>query len=169
MAIIIITGAPGSGKTTVAEALSMRLERSAHIPVDFFRKIIKAGYASPHHWSDEVDRQYRLARKNAASTARNIADAGFTVIIDDIVPRHWAAEWRENLRGFDLRFVLLQPQLSKAKERNLARDIWTVDEQIIEDLHSRLAEDNTPEAGWLVVDNTNQTVEETVNAILAAF
>jgi adenylate kinase family enzyme len=167
--IIFITGTPGSGKTTVAEALCARLEKSAHIPVDFFRKMIKAGYASPHHWSAEVERQYILARKNAASTAANIARAGFTVVIDDIIHQAWLQEWRDNLRGFDLRLVLLQPHLDTAKQRNTTREIWTVDEAIIEQLHSSFSANNTPDVGWTIVDNTNQTIEETVAEILSEF
>ena len=69
--IILLTGTSGSGKTTIAETLCTTFSRSAHVPVDYFRKLIKAGYASPHFWNDEVERQYRLARKNAALTARN--------------------------------------------------------------------------------------------------
>ena len=70
--IILLTGTPSAGKTTIAETLSRTFTQSAHVSVDFFRKQIKAGYASPHHWNDEVERQYRLARKNAALTAKNI-------------------------------------------------------------------------------------------------
>jgi len=82
--IILLTGIPGAGKSTIAEALSTTFAQSAHVPVDFFRKLIQAGYASPHQWNDEVERQYCLARKNAAQTAKNIADEGFTVIVDDM-------------------------------------------------------------------------------------
>lgn len=165
MEIIIITGTPGSGKTTVAEALSRRLAKSAHVPVDFFRKMIKSGYASPHHWDEEVERQYALAKKNAASTALILANAGFTVIIDDIVHQGWLREWRENLQGIDPILIVLQPDLDKAKARNVSREIWTVDETIIENLHRAMSH-NTPERGWIVIDNTDQTVDETVNEIL---
>jgi len=51
--VIVLTGAPASGKSTVAESLASRLEHAAHIQVDFLRKMVKGGYASPHHWSDE--------------------------------------------------------------------------------------------------------------------
>ena len=64
--IILLTGTPGAGKSTIAEALSRTFAQSAHVPVDFFRKLIKSGYASPHYWNEEVERQYRLARKSAA-------------------------------------------------------------------------------------------------------
>src|SRR6476469_6692087 len=122
MEVIILTGTPGSGKTTVALALSERLAKSAHVPVDFFRKMIKGGYASPHRWNEEVERQYALARKNAASTAVNLARAGFTVIIDDIVHQGWLREWKENLEGIEPTLIVLQPDLDKAKERNLTRE-----------------------------------------------
>ena len=45
--VIVLTGAPASGKSTVAERLASCLDRAAHIQVDFFRKIVKGGYASP--------------------------------------------------------------------------------------------------------------------------
>src|SRR5262252_2398114 len=92
--VIILTGAPASGKSTVAERLASCLDRAAHIQVDFFRKMVKGGYASPHHWNDEVDRQYRIARTSAAQTARNLAVAGFLPILDDIVPPAWVDEWQ---------------------------------------------------------------------------
>src|SRR5215831_18625056 len=76
-----------------APRLAARSHRS-HVPVDFFRKMIKGGYASPHHWSDEVDKQYRIARASAAQTARNLAAGGFIPILDDIVPAAWVDEWR---------------------------------------------------------------------------
>ena len=47
----ILTGAPGAGKSTVAAVLAARLQRAAHVPIDFFRKMVKGGYASPHHWN----------------------------------------------------------------------------------------------------------------------
>lgn len=163
--IILLTGTPGAGKTTVAEGLSATFSRSAHVSVDFFRKQIKAGYASPHHWNEEVERQYSLARKNAALTARNIALQGFTVIIDDIIRHKWVEEWKHNLAGLDLRFVLLLPPVEVALHRNRTREIWTVDEAIITSLHRLLGEENTVERGWFVIDNSQLTIHETVQAI----
>ena len=163
--IILLTGTPGAGKTTVAETLCTTFSRSAHVPVDYFRKLIKAGYASPHFWNDEVERQYHLARKNAALTARNIALEGFTVIIDDIVRQKWVGEWQRYLADFNLRFVLLLPSLEVAKQRNQAREIWTVDEAIITSLHELLTAENTPDHGWLVIDTSLLTIQETVEAI----
>src|SRR5262252_2195249 len=107
--VIVLTGAPGSGKSTVAELLAARLDRAAHVPVDLFRKMIKGGYASPRHWSDEVDRQYRIARASAAQTARNLAAGGFIPILDDIVPAAWVDEWRAGAHRSRLPLPRLAP------------------------------------------------------------
>lgn len=163
--IILLTSTPGAGKSTIAEALGNTFSQSAHIPVDFFRKLIKSGYASPHHWSEEVERQYRLARKNAALTAKNIALEGFTVIIDDIVRQKWVDEWKQNLEGFNIHCILLLPSLDIAKQRNHSREIWTVDEEIITSLHGLLSAENTKENGWFVIDNSQLTIQETVKTI----
>ena len=163
--IILLTGTPGAGKTTIAEVLSQTFARSAHVPVDFFRKMIKAGYASPHHWNQEVENQYLLARKNAALTAKNIAREGFTVIVDDIIRQKWVEEWKDGLEGFPLHFVLLLPSLEVAKQRNCTREVWTVDEEVITSLHELLAAENTQEHGWVVIDNSHLTVQETVEVI----
>ncbi len=163
--IILLTGPPGAGKSTIAEALSQTFSLSAHVPVDFLRKMIKAGYASPHRWNEEVEKQYRLARKNAALTAKNIALEGFTVIIDDIVRQKWVEEWKDDLEGFSLHLVLLLPSLEVAKQRNCTREVWTVEEEVIISLHELLAAENTKEHGWLVIDNSLLTIQETVEAI----
>ena len=161
--VIVLTGAPGSGKSTVAELLAARLDRAAHVPVDFFRKMIKGGYASPRHWSDEVDRQYRIARASAAQTARNLAAGGFIPILDDIVPAAWVDEWRAALTGLDCRFVALRPRLDVALRRNRERSIWTVDESVLAELHAMLEGPHTE--GWLVVDNSEGSPDETATAV----
>lgn len=161
--VIVLTGAPASGKSTVADRLASRLDHAAHIQVDFFRKMVKGGYASPHHWSDEVDRQYRIARTSAAQTARNLAAGGFIPILDDIVPAAWVDEWRKELDGLDCRFVVLRPRLEVALRRNRERTIWTVDEPLLMELHAMLEASYTE--GWLVVDNSEGSADDAVAVV----
>jgi len=160
---VVITGAPGAGKSTVAAALASLPERGAHIPVDFFRKMVKAGYASPHRWSDEVARQYRIARRSAAQTAVNLAAGGFVPVLDDIVPADWVDEWRQDLEGLDCRFVALRPSLDVARRRNRERSIWTVDEALLTELHEMLGRDYTRH--WLTVDNSDGSPADAAAAI----
>ena len=160
----MITGAPGSGKSTVSEALAGRLDRGAHVPVDFFRKMVKGGYASPHLWNEEVERQYRVARRSAAHTALNLAEAGFVPVIDDIIAPPWVAEWTSALSGMQCVFVLLRPPLSVALARNRDRPIWTVDEAILRQLYDMFERDYT--SGWLRIDTSACPLEEAVDRIL---
>lgn len=167
MSVICLTGAPGAGKTTVAEALASRVPAGVHVPVDFFRKMVRAGYASPHHWSAEVERQYDLARRAAAATALTYATAGFVVVIDDIAPVGVVPIWRELLPGVELRFVLLDPGLDVALERNRARAVWTVDEGVLRDLHQLLSAARS-DHDWIVIDNTDLAPAAAADRILAA-
>ena len=160
----MITGAPGTGKSTVSEALAGRFERGAHVPVDFFRKMVKGGYASPHHWNDEVARQYQVARASAAQTATNLAEAGFTPVIDDIVAPAWVEEWTAAMRGVQCVFVLLRPPIGVALARNKERSVWTVDETILRNLYQMFEQDYT--SGWLIIDTSTCTPEEAADQIL---
>jgi predicted kinase len=163
---IILTGPPGAGKSTVAAVLAARLERAAHVPIDFFRKMVKGGYASPHHWNDEVARQYRIARKSAAQTAITLAAGGFEPILDDIVPADWVDEWRRELAGLDYRFVVLRPALAVALSRNQAREAWTVDPLLLAELHEMLGRPYTSD--WLAIDNSDASPEDAADAVSRA-
>ena len=165
MRAVIVTGTPGSGKTSVAEEMASRMERSAHIPVDFFRKMIKGGYRSPHRWDEEVERQYKLSRRAAADTAVRLAVCGFTPILDDVVAPGWEEEWRIYLLGMQVDIVLLRPKLDVVIERNQARTCWTVEEQVLRDLHAMLGQDYT--AKWHRIDNSEGTPADTAELLMA--
>lgn len=162
--VLIVTGAPGAGKSSVAEEIAAQISASAHIQVDSFRKMIKAGYRSPHHWDEEVDRQYKIARRAAADTAIRMAMCGFTPILDDVIARGWEEEWRIYFLGMQVDIVLLQPTLEVALERNRTRTIWTVDEQVLRSLHAMLEQDYT--AHWHKVDNSAGTPAETARRVI---
>jgi predicted kinase len=84
--IFMITGTPGSGKTSVAVALMRRFPFGLHIPVDDLRELVVSGIAHPVPvWTAETERQFRLARRSAAQSARLYAAAGFAVALDEVI------------------------------------------------------------------------------------
>src|SRR5258707_6581095 len=84
--ILILTGPPGAGKTTVAEALADRYDRVAHIEVDTLRHFVTpTGYVPPSRGGVAWERQNALAVRNASSLAANFIAEIYVVMIDDVV------------------------------------------------------------------------------------
>jgi cytidylate kinase len=171
--VILVTGIQAAGKSTVAQALAERLDRSVHVRGDVFRRMVVSGRADmgPADPSAEAIRQLRLRYALAASVADGYADAGFTVVLQDIVLGGYLAEMVAAIRTRPLQVVVLAPRAAVVRERDLARQAargkvayQAGDEGIAElDAHLRRA---TPRIGlWL--DTSEQTVAQTVGEILA--
>jgi chloramphenicol 3-O-phosphotransferase len=170
--IFLLTGTPGSGKSSVAVALARRFPLGMHIPVDDLREWVVSGIAHPvPDWTEETARQFALARAGAADLARRYAGAGFAVIIDDVIfPGEAGVTFGEALRGEALHRVALRPRLEVALARNAARTTKTFDTAML--VPTILALDRAMAAqpyaamGWHVIDTSDLDTEETVDAIL---
>lgn len=171
--VYIISGTPGAGKSSVAEALMKRFPKGLHIPMDDLREWVVSGRADPiPTWTSETTRQFALARKSAAHVARVYAEAGFAVAVDDVIfPYEAEALFEEPLVPLPVRKVLLRPNLEAALSRNATRTNKVFDtsvlEGIIRDLDRNLSVGLFHRKGWAVIDSSNHTLEETVDAILA--
>jgi chloramphenicol 3-O-phosphotransferase len=171
-AIWLISGAPGAGKTTISEALCRSFPLAVHIPVDDIRDWVRSGFSSPVEWTAETTRQFVLARRGASRIATDYLDAGFVVVIDDVIRESELHQYTDHLGGTTPRKVLLNPSLETVLARNTAPGRKDFDARVLEaacrGLHPLLVAENTTAKGWIVVDSTTLDVAQTVDAVTGA-
>lgn len=169
----LISGVPGSGKTTVADALARRYPKAVHLPMDELRQLVKTGLASPLEWDAETTLQFEIARRNAARLAADYLASSFTVVIDDVVREADLPQFQPYLGPFAPRKVLLSPSIFVVHRRNAERTNKTFDTKILESvasrLHGTLVAGCPPDAGWVVLDTSTTSVSDTVDTILKRF
>ncbi|HEY8458403.1 MAG TPA: AAA family ATPase [Actinopolymorphaceae bacterium] len=165
--VLLITGIMASGKSTVAQRVAERLDRSVHVRGDVFRRMIVTGNAAiTPEGSEEMDAELRLRYRLSAMVADEYAKAGYTVIVQDIILGQYLAAYPKHVSTRPFGAVVLAPRPEVVVRREAERPKtgyaggWTV-----ENLDDQLRR-NTPRLGlWL--DNSDQTPDETADEILA--
>ena len=122
-ACLLITGAPGAGKSTVSGLVAGALSRSALIDAYFVSRLVASGYVWPlGEPADEAARQVRLLNTNLCALATNFVTAGFTPVIDIVVPDGKQLNtFREALAPYRLLLVVLDPGAAVCRYRNEIR------------------------------------------------
>lgn len=168
--ITLLTGGPGSGKSTIARLVARRLSRCAVINVDELREFMISGRALPAKgWCDAAIQEFLRARTTAIYMARLYARQGIEVIIDDVcVPPEFVGHYAPLFADPGARRILLNPSAA-AMIRRMARRRNPWDEMLIPrvpQLTEQLA--RMPKEGWTVIDSSDWTIERTAEAVLQA-
>ena len=162
--VIIVSGVPGAGKSTIAPLLAAEFERAVHIEADALQHMIVSGQRWPGQEPvDEGHRQLRLRGRNACLLADSFRSAGFVPVIDDIVIGSRIDEFIGDLESRPVYLVLLLPDLETLRRRN--RERAKVDAFHESEALDGVAREDRKARG-LRIDTTRQSPEQTVHAIL---
>jgi len=81
--LLIVTGPPGAGKSTVAELVVERLERSVLVSGDAFHGFLRRDQIAP--WLPESNDQNRVVVEAQAAATAAFVVGGFNVVFDGVI------------------------------------------------------------------------------------
>ena len=163
--LFVITGIMAAGKSTVAQALAQRFDRSVHLRGDMFRRSIVSGRADmTTDPSQEAVGQLQLRYELAALCADRYVAAGFVAVVQDVILGPTLIDVIGMFRTRPLALVVLAPTPAAVAVRERDRDkvgyLHFTPDELDADLRER-----TPRLG-LWIDTTEMTVDATVQHIL---
>ncbi|GIG71557.1 AAA family ATPase [Phytomonospora endophytica] len=168
MSILLLTGMPGAGKTTMTDLVARRLPRAARLSGDVVSRLIVSGRVGfQQEPAEESARQAELCLRNLATLAANFADAGITALVDTVVPDRAPLDLFAGLVApRPLRLVVLAPGIDACKHRNSIRDPRErFDFDGYDELDARMRGDFGDRGWWF--DTSTLDAETTADRIVA--
>lgn len=135
--LVVVTGPPGAGKSSVAEHLTNSFTPSALVPGDSFFAMIKQGYVLP--WLPESRRQNTVIIEAAAAAAGRLTEV-CSVIYDGVLGPWFLPTFIRATGLAYLHYVILLPPLEVCLERVQTRVNHAFsDQSATRDLHQQFA------------------------------
>jgi hypothetical protein len=113
--LLVVTGPPGAGKSTVACVLAERFERSALVEGDAFFAFLRRGAIAP--WLPGSKQQNEAVTRAAGAAAGRFASGGMATVYDGVVGP-WFLPVFAAATGLDrLDYVVLLPTVQRCVQR----------------------------------------------------
>jgi len=108
--VVILTGPPAAGKTTVARLVAANAGRpTVHLTTDLFYRSIRTGFVLP--FLPEAQRQNEVVIEAIVGTVATFARGGYDVVVDGIVGPWFLPPFRQIAERHQLTlfYIVLRP------------------------------------------------------------
>jgi cytidylate kinase len=113
--LLVITGPPGAGKSTVARILADRAKLSVLVNGDAFFGFLASGAIQP--WLEESNDQNEVVTRAAASAAGKYASGGYLTVYDGVVGPWFLPTFFAETSLEQLDYVILLPDVESCVRR----------------------------------------------------
>ena len=161
--IIIITGAPGTGKTTTASIIAKEssLTKSVHLHTDDFYHYLCKGAIPPY--LQESNEQNLIVIEAFLEAAKRFVRGGYDVIVDGIIGTWFLDPWLKIVQDdFEVHYIILRATKDETMKRAIERNKLDRETNIelVETMWKQFQNLGCYEQ--YVVDITDCSIEETV-------
>ncbi|HTT86241.1 MAG TPA: hypothetical protein VMF60_02635 [Acidimicrobiales bacterium] len=117
--LLVVTGPPGAGKSSVARVLTSGADPSVLVEGDAFFGFLATGRIEP--WRAESHHQNTVVTRAAAASAGHFARGGYTTVYDGVVGPWFLDTFLEATGLEELDYAILLPAVGRCVERVMAR------------------------------------------------
>jgi predicted kinase len=166
--VIVVSGMPGAGKTTVSDMVAATFDRSVHLKADDVMASIVKGWVDPS--SPDAAAQHEAVGGALAVSAMSFAGDGYATVVDGTIFPDGAEGLARACaaRGLPCHYAVLTTDLDTCWARATGRGEgrWPLEREPFAALHARFESLDLPERR--VVD-ASATADDVCDAVVAAF
>lgn len=164
--IIIITGSPGTGKTTIASIIAKESDfaKSVHMHTDDFYHYLSKGAIPPH--LPESQEQNVVVVEAFLEAAKRYARGRYDVIVDGIVGPWFLTPWKEAAQeGYEIHYIILRADKEETMKRAIERTKLSrkTNIELVETMWKQFV--NLGNYEPFVINTTNCSIETSVATI----
>jgi tRNA uridine 5-carbamoylmethylation protein Kti12 len=166
--VIIVSGAPGVGKSTVSRLVAAAFDRSVHLQIDDLLASVVSGWVDPN--LPEAEEQNETIGAVLAVSAMRFAENGYATVVDGYLFPDGVDGLAAACAARDLscHYAVLTADLDTcwARASNRGEGRWPLEFQPFEAVHARFAGLDLHERHFVEATGSPETARD---AVLSAF